>query len=128
MLNLQLLAESITDTCIFASDGTVTAAISAYVTYHASQTSSHYDTFKTAAQAAAGLNPTTGGLTTVLSDLNTLLGSTYSAYTTETTALANDIVNSQSSLKASSTQTVSAVTDKLLPIISNELYSVINHM
>ena len=56
----------------------------------------------------------------MLSDLNTLLGTTYSAYTTEATVLANDIISSQSSLEASSMQTVSAA-DRLLPVFSNEL-------
>ncbi len=98
----------------------MTAAISAYVTYHADPTSTKYDSFRTAARAAAGISPTTGGLTTVLSDLNTLLGTTYSAYTTEATTLANDIISSQSSLEASSTQTVSAA-GKLLCRFSNEL-------
>ncbi len=105
---------------LLTADGTVTAAISAYLTYHTSQTSSNYALFRTAAYAAAGLSPTTGGLTTVLSDLNTLLGTTYSAYTTEATVLANDIISSQSSLEASSMQTVSAA-DRLLPVFSNEL-------
>ncbi|DBB04425.1 TPA: hypothetical protein ACH3X1_012907 [Trebouxia sp. C0004] len=87
----------------------VANAWQAYETYHRSQQGSDYTAFYNYAKAAAGVTPTGQGLTSVQSDLNTLINSD-GTYTSQATALANDIIGVQPILPTPATlQTI--VTD-----------------